>query len=46
MGENSLVIFTRAAHMLAEANTIQKAKELKNLAMTAADWANALRHQG
>ena len=25
--------------MLAEANTIQKAKELKNLALTAADWA-------
>ncbi len=25
--------------MLAEANTIQKAKDLKNLALTAADWA-------
>jgi ATP/maltotriose-dependent transcriptional regulator MalT len=25
--------------MLAEADTIQKAKELKNLALTAADWA-------
>lgn len=36
---NSLVIFTKAALMLAEANTIQKAKELKNLALTAADWA-------
>ena len=39
MSENSLVIFTRAAQMLAEANTIQKAKELKDLALTAADWA-------
>jgi hypothetical protein len=36
---NSLVIFTKAALMLAEADTIQKAKELKNLALTAADWA-------
>ena len=36
---NSLVIFTKASQMLAEANTIQKAKELKNLALTAADWA-------
>ena len=36
---NSLVIFTRASQMLAEANTIQKAKELKSLALTAADWA-------
>jgi hypothetical protein len=35
----SLVIFTRAAEMLAEAVTIQKAKELKSLALTAADWA-------
>lgn len=39
MTENSLVIFTRASLMLAEANTIQKAKELKDLALTAADWA-------
>jgi phage N-6-adenine-methyltransferase len=36
---NSLVLFTRASEMLAEANTIQKAKELKDLALTAADWA-------
>jgi N6-adenosine-specific RNA methylase IME4 len=36
---NSLVIFTKAALMLAEADTIQKAKELKSLALTAADWA-------
>lgn len=36
---NSLVIFTKAAQMLAEADTIQKAKELKTLALTAADWA-------
>jgi len=37
--ENSLVIFTKASLMLAEANTIQKAKELKDLVLTAADWA-------
>ena len=36
---NSLEIFTRAAVMLAEADTLQKAKELKSLALTAADWA-------
>lgn len=36
---NSLVIFTKAAYMLAEADTIQKAKELKDLALTAKDWA-------
>lgn len=36
---NSLAIFTEASKMLAEANTIQKAKELKSLALTAADWA-------
>ena len=36
---NSLVIFTRASQMLAEADTIQKTKELKDLALTAADWA-------
>lgn len=35
----SLAIFSRAAVMLAEADTIQKAKELKSMAMTAADWA-------
>lgn len=39
MSENSVVIFTRASQMLAEATTIQKAKELKDLALTAADWA-------
>lgn len=39
MSENSMVIFSRAATMLAEADTIQKAKELKSLALTAADWA-------
>jgi len=39
MTENSLAIFTRGAQMLAEANTIQKAKDLKDLALTAADWA-------
>jgi len=36
---NSLVIFTRAAQMLAAADTIQKTKELNDLALTAADWA-------
>ena len=36
---NSLVIFTQAEKMLAEAVTIQEAKELKDLALTAADWA-------
>lgn len=36
---DSLAIFTRAALMLAEADTIQKAKELKSLAITAAEWA-------
>lgn len=39
MNENSLVIFQKASQLLAEADTIQKAKELKNLALTAADWA-------
>ncbi len=39
MSENSLTIFTQAARMLAEADTIQKTKELKDLALTAADWA-------
>ena len=36
---NSLTIFSRGSAMLAEANTVQKTKELKNLALTAADWA-------
>lgn len=36
---DSLAIFSRAALMLAEADTLQKAKELKSLALTAADWA-------
>ena len=31
MEENSLIIFTQASKMLAEADTIQKAKELKDL---------------
>jgi N6-adenosine-specific RNA methylase IME4 len=35
----SVAIFTQAAKMLAEADTIQKAKELKSLALTAAEWA-------
>jgi len=36
--QNSLIIFMKAAQMLMEANTIQKAKELKDLALTTADW--------
>jgi len=36
---DSVVIFTKAAQMLAEADTIQKTKELKDLALTARDWA-------
>ncbi|MFH1010160.1 MAG: DNA N-6-adenine-methyltransferase [bacterium] len=36
---NSMVIFTKAALMLAEADTIQKAKELNSLALTALEWA-------
>jgi N6-adenosine-specific RNA methylase IME4 len=39
MKTDSLVVFERGAQMLAEATTIQKAKELKDLALTAADWA-------
>jgi len=39
MSQNSLTLFTRASQMLAEATTIQKAKELKDLAITAAEWA-------
>jgi N6-adenosine-specific RNA methylase IME4 len=39
MSEGSLAIFTKAAKMLAEADTIQKTKELKNMALTAAEWA-------
>jgi len=38
-GETSIVLMTKAALMLSEANTVQKAKELKNLALTAAEWA-------
>lgn len=39
MTTNSLTIFTKAALMLAEADTIQKTKELKDLALTAGEWA-------
>jgi N6-adenosine-specific RNA methylase IME4 len=39
MTETSLAIMTNASKMLAEATTIQKSKELKDLALTAADWA-------
>ena len=37
--ENSIVLMSRAATMLAEATSVQKAKELKDLALTAKDWA-------
>ena len=37
--ENSIVLMSRAGEMLAQANTVQKAKELKDLALTAKDWA-------
>ena len=36
---NALAIFSRGAQMLAEATTIQKNKELKDLGITAAEWA-------
>lgn len=36
---NSLILFERGAQLLAEADTLQKAKELKDLSLTAADWA-------
>ena len=36
---NSLELISKASQMLVEATTIQKAKELKDLAITAADWA-------
>ena len=39
MTENSLVLIEKASLMLAEANTIQQTKELKDLMLTAADWA-------
>lgn len=45
MSENSLVIFSRASQMLAEADTIQKAKELKDKAIVAGDWAKRF-HMG
>lgn len=34
-----MVIFSRAAEMLAKADTIQKAKELKDMAIVAKEWA-------
>lgn len=37
--ETSLALMSRASQLLAEATTVQKAKELKDLALTAADWA-------
>lgn len=37
--ETSLAIMERAEILLVEANTVQKAKDLKTLALTAMDWA-------
>lgn len=37
--QTSLAIMERAATMLAEAGTIQKVREFKNLALVASDWA-------
>lgn len=37
--KNSLILFTQASKMLAEADTIAKVKEFKDLALTAKDWA-------
>jgi DNA-binding CsgD family transcriptional regulator len=39
----SLVVFERGAQLLAEANTIQKARELKALALTAAEYARQMK---
>ena len=39
MNENSLEIFSKASQMLAEADSIQKTKELKSMALTALEWA-------
>src|SRR5260370_25628852 len=36
---NSLALFERGAAMLREANTIQKAKELRDMAIVAGEWA-------
>jgi len=36
---NSLSIFSKASVMLAEANTVQKTKELKDMAIVAGEWA-------
>jgi len=38
-GETSLILITKAEQMLVKATTIQKAKELKDLALTAKQWA-------
>lgn len=37
--ESSIILFERGAMLLSQANTIQKAKELRDLSLTAADWA-------
>ena len=37
--ENALAIFSRGSQLLAEATTVQKAKELKDLGITAGEWA-------
>jgi ParB family chromosome partitioning protein len=41
--QTSLTIMSRAAEMLAQADTVQKAHELKDLCLLAADWAKRKR---
>ena len=40
--EDSLTLMERAAQMLAEATTLQRAKDLRNKALTAKDWARRM----
>lgn len=43
---SSLTVFERGAQLLAEANTIQKARELKSLALSAAEYAKQMKLGG
>ena len=43
MENSSLLVFERGAQLLAEANTIQAARELKALALTAAEYAQQMK---
>jgi len=40
--KSSLIVKSKVEQMLAEATTIQKAKELKDMALTGADWARRM----